>query len=103
MGRMMREYFLPLLDSFGFSAYLKADPTTPNNAVTVEYCAQHNWFVGSPHTVAAQIEKVYADVGGFGHLLLFGFDYMEDRDAWHHSLDLMANEVLPRIAHLTGA
>ena len=102
MGRMMREYFLPLLDSFGFSAYLKADPTTPNNAVTVEYCAQHNWFVGSPHTVAEQIEKVYADVGGFGHLLLFGFDYMEDRDAWHHSMDLMANEVIPRIAHLTG-
>jgi len=28
---------------------------------------------------------------------------MEDRDAWHHSMDLMANEVLPRIAHLTGA
>jgi alkanesulfonate monooxygenase SsuD/methylene tetrahydromethanopterin reductase-like flavin-dependent oxidoreductase (luciferase family) len=69
----------------------------------VEYCAKHNWFVGSPHTVAAQIEKVYADVGGFGHLLLFGFDYVEDSDAWHHSMDLMANEVLPRIAHLTGA
>jgi len=103
MGRMMREYFLPLLESFGFSAYLKADPTTPNDAVTVEYCAQHNWFVGSPHTVAAQIEKVYADVGGFGHLLLFGFDYVGDSDAWHHSMDLMANEVLPRIAHLTGA
>ena len=25
--------------------------------------------------MAAQIEKVYADVGGFGYLLLFGFDY----------------------------
>ena len=48
MGRMMREYFLPLLASFGFSAYLKEDPTTPNDAVTVEYSANHNWCVGSP-------------------------------------------------------
>jgi hypothetical protein len=50
-----------------------------------------------------QIEEVYADVGGFDHLLLFGFDYVEDSDAWHHSMALMAHEVLSRIAHLTGA
>ena len=52
--------------------------------------------------MAEKIKKVYTDVGGFGHLLLFGFDYVEDSDAWHHSMALMANEVIPRIAHLTG-
>ena len=105
MGRMMREYFLPLLQAFGFSEYLKEDPTTPDEDVTVEYCAETNWFVGSPQTVAEKIEKVYAEVGGFGHLLLFGFDYSENEqasEAWHHSMELMAKEVLPRIAHLTG-
>ena len=61
-----------------------------------------NWFVGSPQTVADKIEKVYADVGGFGYLLLFGFDYMDDEPAWKRSMELLAHEVMPRIAHLTG-
>jgi alkanesulfonate monooxygenase SsuD/methylene tetrahydromethanopterin reductase-like flavin-dependent oxidoreductase (luciferase family) len=102
MGRMMREYFLPLLTAFGFVEFLKVDPTIPDSDVTVEYCAQNNWLVGSPATVAEKIEKVYADVGGFGHLLLFGFDYLEDEAAWKRSMELMAKEVMPRVAHLTG-
>jgi alkanesulfonate monooxygenase SsuD/methylene tetrahydromethanopterin reductase-like flavin-dependent oxidoreductase (luciferase family) len=102
MGRMMREYFLPLLEAFGFKDYLKEDPSTPSEQVDVEYCARHNWLIGSPQTVADKIEKVYAEVGGFGHLLLFGFDYIDDEPAWKHSMELMAHEVMPRLAHLTG-
>ena len=102
MGRMMNEYFLPLLSAFDFMDYLKADPTTPNEDVTVEYCAEHNWLIGSPETVAEKIEKVYADVGGFGYLLLFCFDYVENPDVWYRSMELLANEVMPRVAHLTG-
>lgn len=102
MGRMMREYFLPLLTAFGFVEFLKVDPAVPDEAVTVEYCAENNWLVGSPETVAEKIEKVYADVGGFGHLLLFGFDYMDDEPAWKRSMELMAKDVMPRVAHLTG-
>ena len=52
MGRMMREYFLPLLGQFGFLDYLKHDPSVPDSDVTPEYCAQHNWLIGSPATVA---------------------------------------------------
>ena len=103
MGRMMREYFLPLLEAFGFTSYLKADADTPDADVTVEYCAKHNWFVGSPETVADKIEQVYADVGGFGHLLQFCFDYKDDEPAWNRSMELLAKEVMPRVAHLTGA
>ena len=66
--------------------------------VTVEYCAEHNWLVGSPATVAEKIEKKYAEVGGFGHLLLFCFDYKPE--AWHNSLRLLKQEVMPRLKHL---
>ena len=52
MGRMMREYFLPLLASFQFTEYLKHTPDVPDSDVTPEYCARHNWLVGSPATVA---------------------------------------------------
>jgi alkanesulfonate monooxygenase SsuD/methylene tetrahydromethanopterin reductase-like flavin-dependent oxidoreductase (luciferase family) len=103
MGRMMTEYFLPLLKAFGFTEFMKEDPATPDDEVTVEYCAKHNWFVGSPQTVAEKIEKVYADVGGFGHLLLFCFDYKDNPEPWRRSMELLAKDVMPRVAHLTGA
>jgi alkanesulfonate monooxygenase SsuD/methylene tetrahydromethanopterin reductase-like flavin-dependent oxidoreductase (luciferase family) len=102
MGRMMTEYFLPLLEAFEFHDYLKADDDPVAGAVDAAYCARNNWFIGSPETVADKIEKVYADVGGFGHLLLFNFDYVDNPDAWHRSMELLANEVMPRVAHLTG-
>ena len=40
MGRMMGEYFLPLLGHFGFKDYLKHAPDVPDSDVTVEYCAR---------------------------------------------------------------
>ena len=103
MGRMMREYFLPLLGQFGFLEYLKHDPSVPDSDVTPEYCAQHNWLIGSPATVAEKLERVYNEVGGFGNLLVFGFDYSENPQAWHNSLRLLAQDVAPRIKHLTPA
>lgn len=103
MGRMMREYFLPLLAQFGFLDYLKHDPSVPDSAVTPEYCAEHNWLIGSPETVARKLETVYNDVKGFGHLLVFGFDYAENPDAWHRSLRMLIEDVGPRVKHLTPA
>jgi alkanesulfonate monooxygenase SsuD/methylene tetrahydromethanopterin reductase-like flavin-dependent oxidoreductase (luciferase family) len=100
MGRMMREYFLPLLGNFGFLEYLKHDPDVADSDVTPEYCAQHNWLIGSPATVAEKLERIYREAGGFGGLLVFGFDYADNPQAWHHSLRLLAEEVGPRVAHL---
>ena len=102
MGRMMREYFLPLLELFEFTGYLKHDPGVPDSDVTVEYCAEHNWLIGSPDTVVEKLEKMYADCGGFGGLLLFCFDYQDDPEPWRHSMELLGREVMPRVAHLTG-
>ena len=100
MGRMMREYFLPLLSQFGFFEYLKHDQSVPDSDVTPEYCAQHNWIIGSPRTVIEKIEKIYDEVGGFGQLLVFGFDYIDKPEAWRHSLELLAREVMPKVQHL---
>jgi hypothetical protein len=72
----------------------------PDSDVTVEYCAKRNWLIGSPATVAEKLEKVYEDVGGFGQILVFGFDYAENPEAWRTSLGLLQTEVLPRVKHL---
>ena len=43
---------------------------------------------------------MYEEVGGFGAILLFCFDYSEDPDAWYRSMRLLAEEVMPKVAHL---
>ncbi len=103
MGRMMGNTSCRCWANFGFLDYLKHDPSVPDSDVTPEYCAKHNWLIGSPATVAEKLERVYNDVGGFGGLLVFGFDYSEKPEAWHTSLRLLAEEVAPRIRHLTPA
>ena len=77
MGRMMREYFLPLL---GNSASWNTSSTirsVPDSDVTPEYCAQHNWLIGSPATVARKAgERSTTRSAGSAVLLVFGFDYV---------------------------
>jgi len=102
MGRMTREYWLPLLGAFGFHDFIKADPDHASEDLSPEYQAEHNWVSGSVDTVVEKIEKIYADVGGFGYLLLFGFDYADQPEQWRRSMGLLGTEVKPRLAHLTG-
>jgi alkanesulfonate monooxygenase SsuD/methylene tetrahydromethanopterin reductase-like flavin-dependent oxidoreductase (luciferase family) len=102
MGRMMREYFLPLLTNVGVIQFLKHDENVADSDVTPEYCATHNWLIGSPATVVEKIERMYDEVGGFGSLLLFCFDYSENPEAWRDSMRLLAEEVMPKVAHLAG-
>jgi alkanesulfonate monooxygenase SsuD/methylene tetrahydromethanopterin reductase-like flavin-dependent oxidoreductase (luciferase family) len=100
MGRMYTEYFLPLLGAFGFKEFLKHKPGVNDDEVTTEYCGRHNWIVGSPRTVAERLEAVYRELGGFGCILLFCFDYAENPQAWRHSMELLAREVMPKLKHL---
>jgi alkanesulfonate monooxygenase SsuD/methylene tetrahydromethanopterin reductase-like flavin-dependent oxidoreductase (luciferase family) len=100
MGRMYGQYFLPLLAAFKFTEFLKHAPEVADSDVTPDYCGKHNWVIGSPKTVAARLEQVYHELGGFGTILLFCFDYVENPKAWQHSMELLAKEVMPRLAHL---
>jgi hypothetical protein len=50
--------------------------------------------------VANRLHEIYEQVGGFGHLLLFCFDYTDEPKAWRHSMELLAKEVMPRFKTL---
>jgi alkanesulfonate monooxygenase SsuD/methylene tetrahydromethanopterin reductase-like flavin-dependent oxidoreductase (luciferase family) len=100
LGRMQRDYFLPLLLSFQFHEFLKHDPSLPDSAVTVEYCARNNWIIGSPDTVVERLRQTYEEVGGFGTVLVLGIDYVDNPEAWRRSLELLAKEVWPRVKEL---
>ena len=103
MGRMTREYWLAIFRDYGFIDYLKHDPNVADSDVTTEYCARHDWIVGSPTTVAGQIEALCETVGGFGTLLIIGYDYLDNPESWETSLRLLSTEVLPRVRHLHPA
>lgn len=103
MGRMEDEYLLPLFKEFQFTHLFKHDPEVPDADVNAAYCARHNWLIGSPATVAEKLEGMFRQVGGFGTLLVLGFDYVENPQAWHNSLRLLATEVMPRLKHLDAA
>jgi alkanesulfonate monooxygenase SsuD/methylene tetrahydromethanopterin reductase-like flavin-dependent oxidoreductase (luciferase family) len=100
LGRMQGEYFLRLLAAFDFTQYLKHDPDVQDSDVTVEYCAEHNWLVGSPKTVVEKLREVYEVTGGFGTLLMLGIDYADHPEAWYTSMRLLVEEVMPRVADL---
>ena len=86
---------------FGFLDYLKHDQSVPDSDVTPEYCAQHNWLIGSPRDRRREARARSIDeVGGFGTLLVFGFDYADQPEAWHRSMRLLAEEVMPKLKHL---
>ncbi|MGD0290782.1 MAG: LLM class flavin-dependent oxidoreductase [Candidatus Binataceae bacterium] len=95
MGRMMREYLLPLFHEFQFTKYLKHDESVADADVTPEYLAHNGWLVGSPKTVTRKLGEMYDEVGGFGTLLHFGFDYADNPAPWFKSMRLMAEEVMP--------
>ena len=105
LGRAWREYLHPLF-SFGpypFIRSMKHDESIPDEAVTLEYMADHLWLVGSPDTVANKIRDLYEMVGGFGTLLWLTFDHSDDRPAYEKSMRLLAEEVMPQVANLVPA
>ena len=102
-ARFYTEYHLPLLESIGLKGHLKEDDSLPDSAVDVEYLADTCFIIGSPDTVVEKITKLYERLGGFGTLMLLSSDYADAPERWRRSLELLATEVAPRLAHLDGS
>jgi len=101
VGRDFTRYFVPLLTlGRGLNA-LKIDPSMPDSDITAEYMVDNIFLVGDPDTVAGKIRTLYEDVGGFGGVLALAADW-PDRSVWDTSMTLLATEVMPKVADLTG-
>ena len=99
IGRDFRDYFFQMLPDSPYFNLLKTHDDMPDEDVTLEYMAENVWIVGSPDDVEAKIRNLYAEIGGFGVLLEMGHEW-EPRDKWLHSMELLANDVMPRLADL---
>jgi len=102
MGRAFREFLLPLFRRFGMDKHLVSDPNMPTSDITIDYLAKNVWLVGSPDTVAEKLYAKHEEAGGFGYALCVCYDHSEDPEPFHRSLQLMGQEVLPRVNDLIG-
>jgi alkanesulfonate monooxygenase SsuD/methylene tetrahydromethanopterin reductase-like flavin-dependent oxidoreductase (luciferase family) len=88
MADANQQYFFPLMRSLGqTSLWYDNDDVQPDD-VNREHLLATRWVVGSPESVTRQLRALYADVGGFGELLMVCYD----RDGtngqrWRHSMD----------------
>lgn len=100
-GRYYQEFFIPTMTEMGALSLFKNRPDMADAEVTPAYLAETNWFYGSPETVARKLEALHAATGGFGVVLLLAMDYSQEKsDAWRRSMQLLAEEVMPRLRHL---
>jgi alkanesulfonate monooxygenase SsuD/methylene tetrahydromethanopterin reductase-like flavin-dependent oxidoreductase (luciferase family) len=96
MARDWDGYFFPLIKKSRGVEMLKADPAMDDRDVTLEYLADHIWLVGDPDEVAARLQRLRAEVGDFGTLLVIGHEW-EPQEAWRRSMRLLVDEVLPQL------
>jgi alkanesulfonate monooxygenase SsuD/methylene tetrahydromethanopterin reductase-like flavin-dependent oxidoreductase (luciferase family) len=73
----------------------------PDSELSTRRCLERLVIAGTPESVADQILEFRNEVGAFGTLLYTGHDWADPALA-RRSMELMANEVLPRIGRAVG-
>jgi alkanesulfonate monooxygenase SsuD/methylene tetrahydromethanopterin reductase-like flavin-dependent oxidoreductase (luciferase family) len=98
MARTYREWMLPSYERAGLVHMMAPELGVSTAAeVSVEYLAEHKWLVGSPDTVVHKLTRDLDVSGGFGNLIAFTFDYLDQPDRYRRHLELLGTEVLPRV------
>ena len=96
LARDFRDYFFRLLPKVGMLRLLKNDQDMADSDVTMDYLVDNVFIVGSVDEVAQKLNDLRGELGPFGTLLAMGHDW-EPYEAWHQSMALLKNEVLPKV------
>ena len=73
----------------------------PDSAITLDYIVDSLVICGTVESVVDQLLKFRETVGDFGTLLYAGHDWVDPKLA-RRSMELMANEVMPRLNKAIG-
>jgi alkanesulfonate monooxygenase SsuD/methylene tetrahydromethanopterin reductase-like flavin-dependent oxidoreductase (luciferase family) len=88
-------YLWKALSLANYTMVLKADPSMPDEKVTLDMLLEDLVIYGSPKTVAEKIAAFKARTGEFGRLVLAMSDWAHGRAGEENSMKLLAAEVLP--------
>ncbi len=104
-GEFWNQYFSVIAQRLNIEHMFRRDGAPADVPLDAAALVDHGtWFVGDPDQVAAQIVEQHELTGGFGVLLQIGFDYADadTRDGWFRSMQLLAEEVMPRVRAKLG-
>ena len=93
-------YFKIIIERLQIEHLFRRPSDTQESQIDAKYLVDsETWFVGDPDTVISQIVNQYRLTGGFGVLLQMGFDYSEPeaKEGWLRSMNLLSNEVMPKV------
>jgi len=76
---------------------LLADPSHNVEDVDAAYLAEHVWITGSPETVTQKINDWQGSTCGFGTMLIYSHDYLDDSKLWDEFMRRLAQQVAPKI------
>jgi alkanesulfonate monooxygenase SsuD/methylene tetrahydromethanopterin reductase-like flavin-dependent oxidoreductase (luciferase family) len=83
------------------NAFFKHDPSVPDEALTDDYLIDQMLIAGTVNEVVDKLLAWREYIGPFGRLLYCGHDWA-DPPAMRRSMELMAEEVLPRVNRALG-
>ena len=83
------------------NALFKHHPAVPDAAITDEYLVSQMLIAGTTNEVVDRLLELREHVGPFGRLLYCGHDWAEPQ-AMRRSMELMAEQVLPRLNRALG-
>jgi alkanesulfonate monooxygenase SsuD/methylene tetrahydromethanopterin reductase-like flavin-dependent oxidoreductase (luciferase family) len=88
----------------GQLATLKPDPSTPDEAVTLDAIIADCVIAGSPATVLDRLVALRERAGPFDHVLMAGLDWSGANAAWEQeTMRRLAEEVMPRFRQHVAA
>ena len=79
---------------------LKPDLEVPDEDVTVDTVKRALIIAGSPRRVLDQLVALREETGHFGTLLMGGHDW-DQPELWQRSMELLANDVMPKFSSHT--
>jgi limonene 1,2-monooxygenase len=93
------EYFV----SIGLKAPYESYPGQPANEITARSGAdRRDWIIGTPDDAIAHIERMQAETGGFGGLMLTSHEWTSSEKI-RRSIELFARYVIPHFrGHTSG-
>ncbi len=98
MGQTYREWMLPGYERGGLLPTMVPElGVTKAEDVPIEYLAENKWLVGSPDTVVRKLQQDLDASGGFGTIITFTFDYLDQPERYKRHFELLGTEVIPQI------
>lgn len=97
LGRMWTDYYIKTMVEHGNGNAITDNPDLAPEDITAEHLAREQAIVGSPDTAFEKICEMIELSGGFGKLIALTHDYSDQPEKYRRSMELLANDVLPRV------